>query len=220
MENFPTSKDYKYWLIGMVILVIYFSTKSLGGNTELVEFVAFSGAIVSILLAVIAIIYSYQQTNQSSKNYTNTQVLLNRISEHVSGIVDLKVEMANSNHGITDIKKTLARRLHNDVTYINSSEDRVEKLVESKIVERKGEQDFQITLMPKKYDFENPEIINADVEYKPYVEHYRKVTKSNDAIAFNVDASADHFGFSKQGTCVRNKRECLNNHESFMHRHL
>ena len=196
MEKFPTSKDYKYWIIGMAILVLYFSTKNLAANDKVVEFAGFAGTIASILLAIIAIIYSYQQTNQSSKNYTDTQVLLNSISERVNGIGELKVEIANSNMGITDIKKTLTNRLHQDVKYINSNKDSVEKLIDSKIVDRKGYQDFQILLIPKEYDFNNPKKIDANIEYLPYVNHYRKVTNSKDAIAFNVDASADYFGFS------------------------
>ncbi|SOC44295.1 hypothetical protein [Salinicoccus kekensis] len=195
MKNFPSSKDYNYWLIGMVILTIYFATKSLGENEILINYITFAGTIISILLAIVAIIYSYQQTNRSSQNYADTKSLLNSISENVNGIEDLKVGAASSNTDIKNIKENLNAVLYRNVQYINSSENSVEKLIESQKLKESGYQDFHITLIPKIYDFENPVKIENN-EYEHYVKHYQDMTGANLAIAFNIHAKENGFGYS------------------------
>lgn len=196
--KFPTYKDFIYWFIGLGILLIYFIVKKVTKNEGLVEYISFGGTLVSIILAVLAIVYAYLQSMQSSKNYTDSQIIMNKISQKIESIDEINLNVHNSNIAITDIKQTLADKMRNEIKYLNITEEQLEKLIQKQVpYERiKGTQDFQVVMTAKVYDYKNPKIINGDEEFKKYIEYYRRVTGSNDGLAFNVDTSAHYLSYS------------------------
>lgn len=194
--KFPTSKDYIYWLLGMGILVIYFATKNLAGNDLIVDYVSFAGGIVSIILALIAIIYSYQQSNQSSENYTETKALLSVISEKAEGINEIKDRVKDTDNNLANLNKHLREQLHTQVEYFNADRKMIEELAEAKLSSTQAYQEFTVSLMPQKYDFKNPPEVDAYEEGIEYLKYFRGVTKDVNAIISNALSDKSNFGFS------------------------
>lgn len=193
MKKFPTTKDFVYWIIGLFIVIIYLLTLKLTKNSEVVDFISFAATIISIILAVVAMVYAYLQGNQSSKNNTETQSALTEIKTHVSGIGQLKTDIALSNQGIKDVKD-LTHKLSREVNYANKSEKKIDELIDEKTGGKRLSLDFQIVCIPLEFDFNNPKKIDVRKYVHEYVTHYRKIT-DDDGIAFNVEDASD-FGFS------------------------
>lgn len=90
-EHIYTKKDIKIinlkWIIFIIVLLIILliSTK-VGNNADIVNYVGFAGTISSIILAIVAIIYSYYQ---SSLNTDST----NRLAEAVSKSEDSMMKL-------------------------------------------------------------------------------------------------------------------------------
>lgn len=61
-----TKKDMTYVIIILILSMICISTKCFGNNQEVVSYIGFAGTIVSILLGLVAIIYSFFQTYASA----------------------------------------------------------------------------------------------------------------------------------------------------------
>jgi hypothetical protein len=68
LNKYFDSKDYNYWLFILVLLLVASSTSQFGNNTAVLNYVSFAGTITSIILAVVAIIYSFFQ------NFANTSL--------------------------------------------------------------------------------------------------------------------------------------------------
>ena len=194
MKKLPTTKDFIYWIIGLVIAIIYLATVKLTKNSATVEYISFAATLISIILAIVAMVYAYMQGNQSSKNNTETQSVLTEIKTHVTGIGQLKTDIAISNEGIKDVK-ALTDKLISGVNYVNQSDGKIEKLVKSKVDELTGTLDFQIICIPIEYDFKNPKKIDETKLVHDYIYHYRKISGDSIATAFNVVSTSD-FGFS------------------------
>ncbi|PIC84947.1 hypothetical protein CSV72_16200 [Sporosarcina sp. P20a] len=67
----------------------------------------------------------------------------------------------------------------------------------------------RLTLMKKNLD-----------QQRPLSKELSRSLKEDFIIKSTYHSNAIEGNRFKNGTCVRNKRECLNNHESFMHRYL
>ncbi|WP_367888028.1 hypothetical protein [Bacillus wiedmannii] len=195
MKRFPSLKDFIYWIIGLTILLIYFMTLKLTKNSEVVDYISFGGTLISIVLAIIAIIYAYQQGRQSSDSYSETKALLSVIAEHVKGIGQLKTEIAISNEGIKDVK-TLTSKISKDIIFTNKESEKFDELLESTVGELKNTLDFHVVTVPVEYDFKNPKKIDIDKNLNKYLDHYGKISGDKRFIAFNVEESISQFGFS------------------------
>lgn len=199
MKKFPTVKDYVYWMFGLVIIILYLLTLKITENSEVVDYISFAATLISILLAIIAIVYAYQQGNQSSENHTDTKSILSAIVEHVNGIGQLKTDVAISNEGIKDVKSMTDKLNHlfnSEITFKNQSDDEVKELFDSKVNELRKELDFQIICVPSEFDFKNPKKINLEKNVFDYVTYYRKMSGDDLAVAFNMEESSTGFGIS------------------------
>lgn len=54
-----TKKDLGYWILILVLAIITILTWRLGDNPDVIGYLGFGGTIASILLAVVALIYSF-----------------------------------------------------------------------------------------------------------------------------------------------------------------
>lgn len=52
-------KDMGYWIVILVLVLIGVLTVKLGDNPDVIDYLGFGGTIASILLAVVALIYSF-----------------------------------------------------------------------------------------------------------------------------------------------------------------
>lgn len=192
MKKFPETKDFAYWAIGLISLLIYFMTLKLTKNNDVVDYISFAGTLIGILLAVIAIIYAYQQGNQSSQSYSEIRALLSVISHNVKDIDQVKTNVALSNESIKELTgKVLGQNIYTG----NGKEDIDNFSIETKN-ESKRFLDFQVVTTMVNYDFENPKKINNEEFIEMYVKQYRKVSGGDFAMAFNALTSDDYYSIS------------------------
>jgi len=75
-------RDYK-WMIGILLLIIVFILSyRLVDNINLVNYIGFAGTLISIVLAIIAILYSFYQNNI----YENSTRKLDESSEKIKNL--------------------------------------------------------------------------------------------------------------------------------------
>ncbi|MBU8690940.1 hypothetical protein KM918_27020 [Priestia megaterium] len=113
-DKFPTRKDMTYWIIILILFMVGSFTVYYGSNKDMVSHIGFGGTIVSILLAVIAIIYSfYQSSTYESTTYkldTSAQKIeeatkqLSDVSEIKTVLESFKGEVKEINESIIDLK--------------------------------------------------------------------------------------------------------------------
>lgn len=195
MKRFPSLKDFIYLIIGLIILIIYLTTLKLTKNSEVVDYISFGGTLLSIILAIIAIVYAYQQGRQSADSYSETKSLLSVIAEHVKGIGQIKTDIAISNEGIKDVK-ALTSKISKDIIFTNKESEKFDELLESKVGELKNSLDFQVVTLPKVYDFKTPQKVDIDKHLKLYLDQYIKISGDKRVFAFNIEESTFQFGFS------------------------
>lgn len=192
MKKFPETKDFAYWAIGLISLLIYFMTLKLTKNSEVVDYISFGGTLIGILLAVIAIIYAYQQGNQSSQSYSETKALLSVISHNVKDMDQIKTNVALSNESI----KELTGRVLGQNIYTGNGKEDIDNLSIQTKNESKRFLNFQVVTTVLNYDFKNPKKINNEEFIDMYVEQYVKVSGGDFAIAFNAVTGDDYSSVS------------------------
>jgi hypothetical protein len=102
-----TLKIHFIWSIGLMsLLLICILTFWLGdkGN-EIVSYVSFASALISIVLALVAIFYSFIQTTNSQKNLGEMQALItqasNLMTEKADTMVQYTAQIANLAQNLT-----------------------------------------------------------------------------------------------------------------------
>lgn len=94
-----TKKDLGYWILILVLAIITILTWRLGDNPDVIGYLGFGGTIASILLAVVALIYSFFQTAASG----NTTAILEDSAERIE-VVTKSLERVD---GIAEIAQKL-----------------------------------------------------------------------------------------------------------------
>ncbi|WP_281659445.1 hypothetical protein [Halobacillus sp. Cin3] len=118
--SFPDKKDMTYWIIILVLFSIGAFTVYYGSDKDVISHIGFGGTIVSILLALIAIIYSFYQSNtyENATHKLDTSAVkieeatnkLSNVSEVEKVVDEFKVEvqdMRTSIHGLETILGTV-----------------------------------------------------------------------------------------------------------------
>lgn len=109
-----TKKDLGYWILILVLAIITILTWRLGDNPDVIGYLGFGGTIASILLAVVALIYSFFQTAASG----NTTAILEDSAKKIESVtdslkrVDKIVEIADK----LESSLTILESLENNVT--------------------------------------------------------------------------------------------------------
>lgn len=81
-----TKKDLFYWIVFLLIAILFILTIKLSPKTQVVEYFSFGGTLASILLATVAMIYSFYQnfSMQSSSERLNDSV--NKIEKSLGSL--------------------------------------------------------------------------------------------------------------------------------------
>ncbi|PHA78091.1 hypothetical protein [Bacillus toyonensis] len=119
MGKFPNKRDF-YYIVGfLIILLVFVATGRLADNTDVVDYVGFAGTIVSILLAVIAIIYSFYQSStyesaiskldNSANKIQEVTTKLSNVSEIESMMKEFKEEVIFFKESIEEVKNSVGR---------------------------------------------------------------------------------------------------------------
>lgn len=116
MKGFPNKRDFFYIVGFLVIVIIFIISGRLSDNTNVIDYVGFAGTIVSILLAVIAIIYSFYQ----SSTYENSTQKLDTTANKIEKITNDLSEVAEISGNIKYLKDTVDK-INNIVTNIEAN---------------------------------------------------------------------------------------------------
>lgn len=116
MKGFPNKRDFFYIVGFLVIVIISITSERLSDNINVVDYVGFAGTIVSILLAVIAIIYSFYQ----SSTYENSTQKLDTTANKIEQITNELSEVAEISGNIKYLKETVDK-INNIVTNIEAN---------------------------------------------------------------------------------------------------
>ena len=110
-----TKKDYFYWIVFFTLFIIFFMSDSLSQDTVFSEYVSFAGTVTSIILGVVAIIYSYFQNfeNMNSKEsldktYSKLHETSSELQKNISVISQLSHELAKSNSEIKELNAQIS----------------------------------------------------------------------------------------------------------------
>lgn len=106
-------KDLIYWIIILVLAIITIFTVKLGDNPDVIGYLGFGGTIVSILLAVVALIYSFIQTAASG----NTTAILEDSAKKIESVTN-SLKKVDEIVGIAD-------KLESSLTILESLENNV-----------------------------------------------------------------------------------------------
>lgn len=97
--SWPSKKDLVYWIIFLVVFHFFNITASLAKDIKLVEYIGFAGNVTSIILGVIAILYSFYQ-NQTTVNASDKLDQSIKLLTEASSRVDTSV---NQLHTISSV---------------------------------------------------------------------------------------------------------------------
>ncbi|PGU78806.1 hypothetical protein [Bacillus cereus] len=201
-------------LFSIVITGLYL-TKHVIKYNFIMEQISFASSIVSILLAIIAIIYAFVQSYQSGIQNQAMQNVLTLISNKVEGINVVKEEVTNSK---LEIKTELAK-MHaiftasSDQIDSHAEKDPVDKYQAFKSftdsyfksvikeadsqtsTETNNVQDFHIIFVPKVFQDTYLQTVDAYDVADEYIIHFRKHS-SLVAIGSNTLTFSDYTGMS------------------------
>lgn len=120
LNKYFDSKDYNYWLFILVLLLVGLSTSQFGNNVSVLNYVSFAGTITSILLAVVAIIYSFFQ------NFSN----INLNQKLIESADKIEKSIANIDSASKDISST-SSSIDNATNKMDSSSEKIESLIDT-----------------------------------------------------------------------------------------
>lgn len=111
MKSKEKLKNSEWILIILVIVllltIIFIFVTYYGSNKDIVSYVGFAGTIVSIILAVLAIVYTYYQNvsqEQSSYRISEQIIKLSTVASKLNEIDEIAVNLRQTLAGIETLK--------------------------------------------------------------------------------------------------------------------
>lgn len=202
-----TKRDLIYWLIYCISVSIILATNQLHQNLNIVNYIGFAGTLISIILAVLAIIYSFFQ-NFTYSNVNNQLIETSeKIEDLINSLKDTSENYSKKNEELIINYDHYTKSLHQmieskfDITKneISAISDKLENIKTSSTTEK--EKDNTQNLNLKKQDIET--FIKKTSVYGRYLIYAVKQLEIS-KIEFNrkeffreiFDSSADYaFGF-------------------------
>ncbi len=105
IKLFFDQKTLTIFLVEAIIVAIYIVTFRLHDNDDMVALFSFGGTITSILLAVIAIFYSFIQSNESKCNNADLITNIRDLQEYVETISEFSNKISVISSNIEDLNK-------------------------------------------------------------------------------------------------------------------
>lgn len=182
MENdktkFPTKKDMTYWILMIVLLLTVVSVWKTNDPESLTNQLSLGGTLLSIFLAIIAIIFSFIQssdTNSHNKEMIGKMDALTNSLKYLDELNDEKSqEIATKSTELDEIKSLLEsvaievnnvrKQTQNDQMNSENLNNLVQKIEESQKKYSNSNLSFEI------------KVFNPDTLYDFLVENYKKRT--------------------------------------------
>ncbi|QWG55064.1 hypothetical protein EXW50_06515 [Bacillus mycoides] len=117
MKERITKKDLGYWILILIGVIVTILTIKLADNATAVDYIGFAGTITSILLAVVALMYSFYQNNayesttqqleSSSQKIKKAVKELNQVSELKEIVTEIQNESSSIAMSIKGLHETV-----------------------------------------------------------------------------------------------------------------
>ena len=114
-------KDLLYWLI--IIIMASILSSDIGKDSIMVDKWEFAGTVVSIILAVIAILYTFDQSSTTVASAKKLEESANRVEESTKGLEDKKL-----NEMIKNLEKRLSKLLKDMKGGIEETNKKIDSL--------------------------------------------------------------------------------------------
>lgn len=124
-------------VLGIVQLLVHCIAWRFAGSTNALGYVSFAGTIISIILAVLAIIYGFVQTTEQTRStstigahITSLYRVVESFQKSAGMLTELLEQLSNMSAGINRTV-TISEKSHEQITRIQSAVDEVKELVGS-----------------------------------------------------------------------------------------
>lgn len=154
LKGFPDKKDLAYWILILIIIISFVATWRTDDPGKLADQLSLGGTLISILLAVVAIIFSFIQSSDSSRSTLEVLDRINAATNSLDTLERLNKEMSTSfekmyfvtsemAHGMQKMKESTS-----DVETINKVESGliIWEKVQEKVHEATESHDLPVTL--------------------------------------------------------------------------
>ncbi|PFU83466.1 hypothetical protein COK91_07020 [Bacillus cereus] len=118
MKEKITTKDLSYWIIILIGVIVMILTIKLGDNATAVDYIGFAGTITSILLAVVALMYSFYQNNayesstqqleESARKIKKAVKELEQVAEFKEVVNEMREESATISKSINNLQEVVS----------------------------------------------------------------------------------------------------------------
>jgi len=176
-NKFPDRKDMTYWLIVMVMLLIFTFVLNQNNPTLVNSKLSLLGTLTSIALAIIAIIFSFIQSNSSSNQLREvamqTSKIVSNLSEVTRNITSLEeVKEAIEEYNEVSLNKvsqieSMLNKISTDISESTTENFREIKDRALKEIKQISQDDIATTITVS-----NP---NYDLVYKTIIEDFKGV---------------------------------------------
>lgn len=150
-----TKKDMAYWMFFLIIIGILWGSSHIYENKTFSEYVSFSGTVTSILLGLVAIIYSFFQSADNASTKESLQGVLNElkdvsedIKDHTDKVNKINKDMIEMSKSILDTSEKVSQMtgsINKSIYILNERLANVERKIEktNMSIENLGKKSFQ-----------------------------------------------------------------------------
>lgn len=113
-EDLVTKKDYFYWITGLCIFIILWISTDLYKDKDFSQYLSFAGTVTSILLGLVAIVYSYFQNYDSARSrdsLENTSKKLDDITVSLESSVREVKDLSENLNTINELVNILSKKV-------------------------------------------------------------------------------------------------------------
>ncbi len=101
--NLITKKDYFYWLTFLILFIVLWTSIDLSAMDDFSTYISFAGTVTSIILGVVAIIYSYFQGYDSARNLDSLEKTSQKIDSVSNDLITSVTEIKDLSERLKEI---------------------------------------------------------------------------------------------------------------------
>ncbi|MEO2260426.1 hypothetical protein ABGV43_26345 [Paenibacillus amylolyticus] len=189
-------KDLVYWILILVLVIITVLTIRLGDNSDVISYVGFGGTIASILLAIVALIYSFFQAATSINTTTVLQDSAKRIEDvtkkldKVDDIKEITKQLESSLREMMEIKSNIIETsvsIEKGIHEVSQLGQALSQKIESKVIEVSNGDNSSDSIT-----------LEVSFTYLEFLLIYSLILASDNKREFNISKFSD-FIYSKNG---------------------
>ncbi len=131
-KNIITKKDMAYWIIFLIIISIMWGSSHIYEKEDFTQYVSFSGTVTSIVLGVVAIIYSFFQSFDNASSKESLQSVSNNLKKSSEEIKDHTEKVSGFNDKLIELSTALEKTV-NDIGAISDNVDKAMISLENRL---------------------------------------------------------------------------------------